>query len=332
MNLQRKFKIAHFGRYGEGDTDVVKSILLSLKRLGHEVQEWDVGAHPEWLLNPEDCKGPKGPVIIRLDRVKKKLLDFGPDFIICNAGGLTFSQKSSAFLKRNNIPILGITLSDPDIFEYVLKYGKNFTWFTTNSQLAYENYKKYGFTNVLYMPFGIDFRFFKEREANKKFLSDVAIIGHGREDRYPIAKKLCESFNTKLYGKRWGTIKELQGHSMGSVRGEEWFQAAYSTKMLVNFPRTVEGYTNVKVGILEAAATGKLLFTEYFDEMENLFNYGEEIIGYSSSKDLVNKINYYLKNEEEAKQIGKRAMERCKQEHTWERRFEGLFNMIGLYQ
>ncbi|HDR8111992.1 TPA: glycosyltransferase family 1 protein [Bacillus cereus] len=117
---------------------------------------------------------------------------------------------------------------------------------------------------------------------------------------------------------------------MGVVRGEDWFKAAYSTKILVNFPRTVKGFTNIKVGILEAAATGKLLFTEYFDEMSNLFKYDQEIIGYYSKNDLIDKIRYYLNNPEKAKIIGQNAQNRCINEHTWEQRFSKLFSDLGL--
>jgi spore maturation protein CgeB len=321
-NEERKLRIAHFGRYAEGDTDLVKCIFLSLQKMGHIVQEWNTGKHPEWLYDPFKRRSGNGPIYIRLSQIYDKLMRFNPDLIICDAGGYTFSQKDMKML--NGIPVLGITLSDPDVMNTVSTYANNFTWLTTNSLASYEEYKKRGFTNVYHMPLGIDYRFFQNRPTLSKYKADVAIIGHGRKDRYPIAKALCNNFNTKLYGRRWPFAK----NRMGPVRGEDWFKAAYSTKMLVNFPRTIKGHTNIKAGVLEGVATGKLLFTEYFEEMKILFEYDKEVIGYSSKEDLIRKIRYYLKHPEEAEIIGQNAKQRCLREHTWEERFNKLFKTL----
>ncbi|MFS2173861.1 glycosyltransferase [Priestia megaterium] len=327
MKEKRALKIAHFGRYGEGDTDIVRSMFLSLCNMGHNVQEWNTGTHPEWLYNRYKYRGGNGPIYIRLNHIHDKLMAFRPDLIICNAGGYTFSKKDIHWLKKNEIPVLGITLSDPDVMGTISKYAHRFTWHTTNSLTAYKEYKNRGFTNVYYMPFGIDDRFFKNRPVDPQYETDVAIIGHGRKDRYPIAEALCDNFNVRLYGNEW----PYTHHSTGPVRGEDWFKAAYSAKMLVNFPRTIKGYTNIKVGILEAAATGKLLFTEYFNEMKNLFKYDDEIIGYSSKDDLIEKVRYYLQHPQEAKIIGYNAKQRCLRDHTWEQRFNKLFLELDLY-
>lgn len=320
----RKLRIAHFGRYAEGDTDLVRCIFLSLQKMGHIVQEWNTEFYSECLYDPLNSRGGNGPIYIRLTKIYDRLINFQPDLIICNAGGLTFSQKDVKLL--NGIPVLGITLSDPDVKPTVSSYANNFTWLTTNSILSYNEYREQGVNHVYYMPLAIDDRFLKERLPVSKYISDVAIIGHGRKDRYPIAKELCKNFKTKLYGKNWPFPK----NSMGPVRGEEWFNAAYSTKILVNFPRTVKGYINVKAGVFEAASTGKLLFTGYFDEVNNLFEYDKEIIGYGSKEELVNKINYYLKHPEQAQIIGENAKKRCYNEHIWEHRFNKLFKELNL--
>ncbi|HDR8111990.1 TPA: hypothetical protein QCZ04_005199 [Bacillus cereus] len=86
-------KIVHFGRYGEGDTDIVKSILLSLYKMNHIIQEWNTDLYPELLYNPYNHRGGNGPVYIQLEKIKEKLINFKPDLIICNAGGHTFSTE-----------------------------------------------------------------------------------------------------------------------------------------------------------------------------------------------------------------------------------------------
>jgi spore maturation protein CgeB len=321
-----KLRIAHFGRYGEGDTDIVRSMFLSLKQMGHTVQEWNMDLYDNLVYNPHKRNGGYGPIYIRLKPILQRLLEFKPDLIICNAGGFTFKKSAISLLQAQGIPVLGITLSDPDVMDTAANYIDRFTWHTTNSMESFKKYKSLGYSNTYYMPFGIDRRFFEERAPSHKYQTDVAVIGHGRPDRYPIAEKLCQNFHTKLYGKGWPYPKQ----SLGPVRGEEWFQAAYSAKLLINFPRTIKGYSNVKVGIFEGTATGRLVFTKYFKEMEYCFEYGKEIIGYKSEQDLIDKIRYYLANPEKANAIAQAGRLRCLTEHTWEKRFEFLFNKLGL--
>jgi len=100
--------------------------------------------------------------------------------------------------------------------------------------------------------------------------------------------------------------------------------------MVVNFPLTGAGYTNVKVGIFEAAATGRLIFTEYFEEMEHFFEYGKEIIAYSDQADLMKKIRYFLQHPDEAEAIGLAGQKKCADNHTWKQRLENFFKEVQL--
>nr|WP_277814284.1 glycosyltransferase [Bacillus sp. LL01] len=102
----------------------------------------------------------------------------------------------------------------------------------------------------------------------------------------------------------------------------------FSTPIIVNFPTTGAGYTNVKVGIFEAAATGRLIMTEYFAEMENFFEYDKEIVGYKDKGDLMKKLDYYIENPDEAKRIALAGQKKCLENHTWKMRLHFLFQSI----
>ena len=224
-------------------------------------------------------------------------------------------------LKRQ-APVVGITLSDPDVFPTVSTYAHQFTLHTTNSVGALERYRALGHENTVLMPFAVDSRFFVPRPVAAEYEADVAVIGHGRPDRLDVVKRLRKVFKTRVYGQRWPKW------SQGPVRGEDWFRAAYSARCLINFPRTAAGYTNVKVGVFEATATGRLLFTEYFDEMRRYFEYDKEIVGYSDTDELIEKIRYYLDHPSKAKKIAQAGQLRCAAEHTWARRLSQLFQTL----
>ena len=80
----------------------------------------------------------------------------------------------------------------------------------------------------------------------------------------------------------------------------------------------------------EIPMSGGLYLTEAHPELSRVFCPGEEILTYSSVKDLVRKIRYYLDHPAEAEAIRKRGYERALREHTWEIRFEKIFRLLGV--
>ncbi|KXG09597.1 Spore protein YkvP [Anoxybacillus sp. P3H1B] len=316
-------KIVFIGRYTEGETGIVRSIQMGLLENGYQVHEINLKLRPHLIYNPYRRFGGHGPVYVKWPAIKEEVARFQPDIILFCAGGLTFQPEVLEEVKKY-CTVIGITLSDPDVYPTVRQFVGKFDYHTTNSVLSYKQYKKAGITNTFYMPFGIDSRFFIPREPVAKYQSDVSIIGHYRPNRLEIAQSLQDIFQAKIFGRGWPLKSE------GPVYGEEWFQAMHSAKMVVNFPKTGAGYTNVKVGVFEAVATGRLLFTEYFDEMRQFFEYDKEIVGYKNKEDLIGKIRYYLDHPDEAEAIARAGQERCAKCHTWKQRLHTFFSEITL--
>lgn len=316
-------RVAFFGRYTRELTGVVRSILMGFYELGCQVQEINVAGRHDLLDNPMHHRGGNGPVNVRFHRIEGSLAAFRPDAIVCCAGGLAFSPTDMERAKRL-CPVIGITLSDPDVFPTVSRYAGLFSWHTTNSPTALSWYRALAIRNTLLFPFAVDSRFFVPRPVHDDFQADVAAIGHAWPERLPLARRLVEEFDTRLYGNNWPWA------SSGPVYGEDWFRAAWSARCLVNFPRTRAGHTNVKVGLFEAAATGRLVCTERFDEVARYFRYGEEIIGYTSPEDLVDKLHHYLRHPEQAARIASGGQLRCATEHTWRARLHVLLTQTGL--
>jgi spore maturation protein CgeB len=69
---------------------------------------------------------------------------------------------------------------------------------------------------------------------------------------------------------------------------------------------------------------------EYMKELEEFFDIGKEIVCYQNKKDLVDKIKYYLKHENERKKISNAGYQRCLKEHTWHKRFTSVFKQMQL--
>ena len=72
------------------------------------------------------------------------------------------------------------------------------------------------------------------------------------------------------------------------------------------------------------------LLTDSTDELKNYYEDGKEIIIFKDVKDLISKTKYYLEHEKEREQIAQAGYNRTIKEHTYEKRFEEIFKVIGL--
>ncbi len=71
---------------------------------------------------------------------------------------------------------------------------------------------------------------------------------------------------------------------------------------------------NIKMRLFEATASGALLLTDAASGLRRYFEDGKEVVTHTSVEDAIDKINYYLNNENERLAISKSGKERCRTE------------------
>lgn len=305
-------------------TNILTSMMLSLIEMGYYVRDLDVLQHPGITINMAGHQGGNGPIELSYDHVRDEIEAFKPHVILFAGGGLTFSKEVSEQLKSRGIILLGVTLSDPDVFETAKTYVDRFSFHATNSKKSFADYQKLGYSHTHYMPFGVDSRFFVPTLGVPNFQCDVTIIGHFQPSRLSMTDELKKRFDTKVFGSRW-PYKNVK-----PVSYPEWLWAVHSGKIVVDFPKTRAGYQNVKVRLFEVAAAGTLLVTQYLDEIAEFFEYDKEIVGYRTVDEMYEKIQYYLDNSDKRIKIARKAQLKCAKQHMWKNRFRDLFEKIGV--
>ena len=80
----------------------------------------------------------------------------------------------------------------------------------------------------------------------------------------------------------------------------------------------------------EAPMCGALYCTGYLDELAEHFELDKEILVYRNQYELLEKVRYYLAHPEEADKIRQAGHARALRDHTYHRRFQSLFQAIGL--
>ncbi|KAF0196360.1 MAG: hypothetical protein FD169_977 [Bacillota bacterium] len=320
-------KVLHFGSYWMGGNDIVALMAKDLKGVTEAKivdTELYTGRPSPWLHKDSD---PEHQAVnwINDDKMLELMANYTPDAVVCNAGGMSLTPDMHRELRRRGIVTVGIALSDPDVFAAQGQhYASLFDLYYTNAEVSIAQYEAIGVKARL-LPFAASPEFHRPMPSVKK-IYDVIIVGHPRADRLAAVKELDKHFNVGLYGKgwkRWGLIPRSR-----QVNGVEHVKALNTGRAYISFSKTVAGFINVKVGLFEAVACGTAVFTEEFPEMEKYFEYGTEIVGYSSLEELVHKLKNYLPHPSKLTTLAENARARLLRDHTWVQRWEQVLGDV----
>lgn len=92
--------------------------------------------------------------------------------------------------------------------------------------------------------------------------------------------------------------------------------------------RTSKPLRQIRLREFEAPMAGAFYLTGWLPEIALHYEVGKEIVCYRSFEELVDLARYYLEHEEERERIRLAGRERARRDHTWERRYETLFEEL----
>jgi len=87
-------------------------------------------------------------------------------------------------------------------------------------------------------------------------------------------------------------------------------------------------FVGLKLRDFDAPISGSCYLTQHNDDLNDLYVVGKEIVTYRSVRDCVAKARYLLANEAEREVIAKAGRARALRDHTWDKRFEMLFETL----
>lgn len=304
------------GGYWRGENDMVRNMMLGLRAAGAEVYELCTDDHLAAVDTEGRIydRGTTGPVWLRYERIAPILERFDPHLVICNATGLAFRAEDAARIRLRRC-LLGIALSDPDVFEPTTRHiAATFDRFLTLAPECLPRYASLGASAGL-LPIATNELFFRPVPPRPEYACDVLMLGRAHSDRVEPVRALAERFDVHVYGEEW----ERHGvPSRGFIFGEDSLAALSSARMTVVFFRTIAGHPLVKVQVFNFAAAGALVVTNRYAALERYFRYGEEIVGFDSTSELVAQVAHYLEHPDEAARVRAAGRARVLAEHTWQ--------------
>jgi spore maturation protein CgeB len=238
-----------------------------------------------------------------LELIKKEK----PDLIFILGGLVEFSFDTLLNIRKISPKTkVIVAFGDEDIFfeSLYIYLGLFFDYIITGEKKYLNSYRKKGIKNVRYMT-GINTRSFRPLNLEKKY--DVTFIGHPtpeKSGRYEVIKFLKEkNIDISLFGRAWENYPDLKGIYKGVLTNEELVKVINQSKIVLGLSRSSYGKLQIKGKIFETSACKAFTLTEYYSEYSKFFKEGREMIMFKDMKDLLNKIEYYLKNEKERQAI-----------------------------
>lgn len=321
MNLKSKdVLLVAWGCENPDDTYMYQIYYLMLKKIFPKLTEFDTKKNYFQFGKYEMNKN----LIDRVDKEKPELILFALNFDEFSLETFTKIRESHPKSK------LGIIICDDDgRFDSWSRYLALFFDFVITSQDFLKEYKKDGIEDVF---FHLDYNTYKLKPINLKKIYDVTFIGRPKGDRNEIFKYLSDKgVKLSLFGWDWHNYLEFKKVYKGPLSQENYAKVINQSK--INLSPTRAGYSdqkkrfNMKGRFFEVALCKSFQLIEDFPIIHKFFRKNE--IGFFTTKeDLVKKIDYYLKHENEREKMAERAYKRVLKDYNREKQLIKIFTEV----
>ncbi|WP_414848025.1 CgeB family protein [Bacillus sp. IT-79MI2] len=354
MNKRKGWSEIMQGNYGESNSsqDSLNSFCIqeNLKNLIiiYVASEYDV---PYWPLEMGIIDSLK-KVVRELHVVspKQDLLRVSqkvkPDLVLVFSG-FKLPCHQVELLKRNGIKTAVWMTDDPYVIDQSKKIAPFYEFVFTQEINCVSFYKSIGCQNVYHLPLAADPNVFYPREVDEKYKTDILFIGVAFSNRVKFFDEIADYLvnkNMLISGVGWKSLKNYHllqrrinaNHWLSPEETANYYNGA---KIVLNLHRSHDDPTinknSEKIEALslnprtfEISACGAFQLTDIRPDVSEFYKPGYDIETYRTPQELIEKIEYYLNNEEERKTIASRALNRIQNEHTFSHRILELLGIV----
>lgn len=154
---------------------------------------------------------------------------------------------------------------------------------------------------------------------DSRFVCDVVFAGHYEDDgRVEYLEAICRAgHKLNLFGGGWGdALRRLDPSSplraLYPIRpavGEDYLKALCGARIALCFLSRLNRDTYTRRNF-EIPATGTFMLSEYTEDLASLFEEGREAEFFRSRDEMLDKIAYYLRRDDEREAVARRGRER----------------------
>ncbi|MCM3785869.1 glycosyltransferase [Neobacillus mesonae] len=236
---------------------------------------------------------------------------------------------------------------DPYYTDMTVNIAPHYDYIFTLELNCVELYRNQGCSEVHYLPFAAYTPHYYPNTFASSARRDVSFIGSGYWNRVrffnPVLPRLM-SHNTVFNGIWWDRLPHFERYRKRIelnrwMSPEETKDVYNGTKIVLNLHRShVDDSMNnnsLKIPPLspnprtfEISACATLQLTDVRSDLSRFYTPGVEIETFETHSDMIDKIEYYLANEDKRQEIALRGFERTWNEHTYAHRLNSLLQII----
>lgn len=320
--------------YSYGDTSREYSyeyfnFYKSLQQMGHEVEFFDYMGELKALGKSE---------------MNKKLLgrvqEFCPVVTIVSLYTDQFEPEMVNLLRKYT-KTFGFFHDDTWRIDFSRFWARHFDYFSTPDLHGEIKYSEIGLPNAIYFPFGCNEEIFRRLDVEKRY--DVSFVGGWHPYREWLIGRIKKSgISVEVFGHLWPK-GEVDQEGMVRVFNESRINlnlsnsASWDVRYLLSSPRSVvnrlrskKNIEQMKARIFEVNGCGAFQLSYYVEGLSNCYEIDQEVGVYADADDLVEKVKFYLAHQELRESIAAAAYKATLEKHTFGRRFQGVFQRMGL--
>ncbi|MDP3372035.1 MAG: glycosyltransferase [Candidatus Paracaedibacteraceae bacterium] len=225
--------------------------------------------------------------------------------------------------------------------DYSRYWARHFDYFSTPDLRGEEKYREIGLPNAIYFPFGCNEQISRKLDVPKKY--DVSFVGGWHPYREWLINRIRKAgANVEVVGYRWPK-GEVDQEGMVKLFNESRINlnlsnsASWDVRYLVSSPwaivnrlRSKKNIEQMKARIFEVNGCGAFQLSYFVEGLAHCYDIDREIGVYADADDLIDKVKFYLAHESLRESMATAAYNRTLQDHTFVKRFQMVFERMGL--
>jgi len=200
------------------------------------------------------------------------------------------------------------------------------SFFVDYSLISHKEFVK-PYKNKAFFSVGTNTKQFKPLGLEKQY--DVTFIGTPKTDRAEFVSYLMnKGVKIRVFGAGWEQYPQFKKIYGGFLDKEGYTRVINQSKINLCFNKNYLGTTHVIQKFFEINACKSFMLTEHCEGYSDLFKLGKELVMFKDSKELYEKVIYYLKNEKEREEIAERAYNKIIEKYSSESELRMIFKEI----
>jgi len=243
-----------------------------------------------------------------------------PDLVFSYVNGRHAIAEPFLKIKELNIPTVNMYLDDANKFKLIKPLAHSFTLNLTCTKYSIPHYEQNN-AKVLYLPEGANPNYYIRQDVKKDI--DISFVGGKYGNRLNVIQALrSKGYKVEVKGKGWAG---------GKASFKDMISLYNKAKIVIGFARSSSQseIKSIKGRDFEATMCGAFYLCENNPELCDWFESDKEIVFWNDIPDLVEKTEYYLKNDSIRKTIAKASYTRAITEHTCMNRIKNLFKYMS---